>query len=100
MFSCLNPKAEVKILKAQERGFRTMNRLGTGARQAARLALQWLTSLNNHVEVSITSGIYKDKKAILIAEYKNISLIEFYKNQTRIYIENFRIVKLGKSKTR
>ena len=77
-----------------------MNRLGTGARQAARLVLNWLTSLNNHVEVSITSGIYKDKKAILIAEYKNISLIEFYKNQTRIYIENFRIVKLGKSKTR
>ena len=80
-----------------------MKGVGGRARQAARLALlalQWLTRLNNHVEVSITSGIYKDKKAILIAEYKDVSLIEFYKNQTRIYIENFRIVKLGKSKIR
>ena len=77
-----------------------MKGLGGGARQAARLALQWLVGLNNHMEVAIVAGIYKGKKAIIIAEYKDVSLIEFYKNQTRIYIENFRIVKLGKSKTR
>jgi len=77
-----------------------MKGLGGGARQAARLALQWLVGLNNHMEVAIVAGIYKGKKAIIIAEYKDVSLIEFYKNHTRIYIENFRIVKLGKSKIR
>jgi len=77
-----------------------MKGLGGRARQAARLALQWLVGLNNHMEVAIVAGIYKGKKAIIIAEYKDVSLIEFYKNQTRIYIENFRIVKLGKSKIR
>ena len=77
-----------------------MKGLGEGVGQAARMALNWLTSLNNHTEVTIVAGIYKDEKAILIAEYKDVSLIEFYKNQTRIYIENFRIVKTGRSKTR
>jgi hypothetical protein len=78
-----------------QQGSRDRGKLG----QAARKALQWLTSLNNHTEVTIQAGTYKGKTAIIIAQYKDVSLIEFYTGE-RIYLENFRMVKNGISKVR